>query len=141
MRNDPLPSGLKSLNPHRIFWLRSLSAKTCLSHAVVRCMLMVFAGWAIPAMAGVVGWTQDSKVTKLVNTSDGGVNVFLSPPPSGCVSNSGYGPAVASIYPNHPGINRMKADLLIAHLTDRKVALYFVDNTCRVGEMILGGWE
>ncbi len=34
----------------------------------------------------------------------------------------------------------MKADLLAAYLTGGTVALYLSDDTCRVDEMILGGW-
>jgi hypothetical protein len=93
-----------------------------------------------PAHAAGPGWTGNSTVTRLVTTFDGGVNVLLSPALTGCTSNSGYGPAYASIYPGHPGINRMKADLLAAYLTGGTVALYLTDNTCRVGELILGGW-
>lgn len=92
------------------------------------------------AHAAGPGWTANSTVTKLVVTFDGGVNVLLSPALTGCTSNSGYGPAFASIYPNHPGISRMKADLMAAYLTGGTVALYLTDNTCRVGELILGGW-
>lgn len=85
------------------------------------------------------GWTANSTVTKLVVTGDGGVNVRLSPDLSGCTSNYGYGPTFASIYPNHPGINRMKADLLAAYLTGCTVSLFLADGTCRVDELILGG--
>jgi len=92
------------------------------------------------AQAAGPGWTGNSTVAKLVVTVDGGVNVLLSPALTGCTSNSGYGPAFASIYPSHPGINRMKADLLAAYQTGGTVALYLTDNTCRVGELILGGW-
>lgn len=94
----------------------------------------------VPAHAAGPGWTVNSTVTRLVVTADGGVNVRLSPELSGCVSNSGYGPAYASIYPTHPGINRLKADLLAAYLTGGTVALHLADATCRVNEMILGGW-
>lgn len=92
------------------------------------------------AHAAGPGWTANLTVAKLVVTADGGVNVLLSPALTGCTSNSGYGPAFASIYPSHPGINRMKADLLAAYQTGGTVALYLTDNTCRVGELILGGW-
>lgn len=93
-----------------------------------------------PTHAAGPGWTGNSTVAKLVVTADGGVNVLLSPALTGCTSNSGYGPAFASIYPSHPGINRMKADLLAAYQTGGTVALYLTDSTCRVGELILGGW-
>lgn len=86
------------------------------------------------------GWTSNSTIVTLAVTGDGGVNVRLSPELEGCVSNYGYGPTFASIYPSHPGINRMKADLLAAYLTGRTVALYLIDGTCRVDELILGGW-
>lgn len=79
-------------------------------------------------------------MTKLVVTADGGVNVQLNPPLSGCTSQSGYGPAFASIYPTHPGINRIKADLVAAYTTGAVVALYMSDSTCKVTEIILGGW-
>jgi hypothetical protein len=93
-----------------------------------------------PAFAEGPGWTANSTVKKLVVTSDGGVNVLLSPPLTNCVSNSGYGSGFASVYPNHPGINRIKADLLAAYLNGTPVALYLGDNTCKVLEIILGGW-
>ena len=110
---------------------------------LARLLLTLAATLLLPlaaAHAAGPGWTTNSTVTKLVITGDGGVNVLLTPALSGCTSNAGYGPAFASIYPNHPGINRMKADLLAAYLTGKTVALYLLDDTCRVGEMILGGW-
>jgi hypothetical protein len=105
---------------------------------LVAAVLMVAAAGL--ARAEGPGWTGNSTVKKLVVTADGGVNVLLSPPQTNCISNSGYGPAFASVYPNHPGINRIKADLLAAYLTGTPVALYFIDNTCKVQEVILGGW-
>lgn len=95
---------------------------------------------AVPAFADGPGWSANSTVVKLVVTASGGINVMLSPSLSNCVSASGYGPYYASIYPEHPGINRMKADLLYAYATGTKVALYLSDGSCKVGEMILGGW-
>jgi len=78
-------------------------------------------------------------VQQLVVTANGGVNVLLSPSLGNCVSQSGYGPYYASVYPSHPGINRIKADLLAAYLTGKTVRLYLGDSTCTVLEMILGG--
>lgn len=86
------------------------------------------------------GWTVNSMVVKLVVTGTGGINVRLSPDLSGCVSQSGYGSVWASIYPNHQGLNRMKADLLAAYLAEKPVSLYLIDANCTVGEMVLGGW-
>jgi hypothetical protein len=94
----------------------------------------------VPVLAEGPGWTANSTVKRLVVTADGGINVLLSPQPTSCVSNSGYGTGFASVYPNHPGISRIQAELLAAYLTATPVALYYVDNTCRVGEMTLGGW-
>jgi hypothetical protein len=93
-----------------------------------------------PAFADGPGWTANSTVKKLVVTVDGGVNVRLSPELNNCVSNSGYGPYYASIYPSHPGINRIKADLLAAYMSGTPVALYLSDSTCKATEIILGGW-
>lgn len=85
------------------------------------------------------GWTAASTVVQVVNTSNGGVNVRLSPDLTGCTSQSGYGSHYASIYWDHPGINRIKADLLVALTTGTKVMLYLNDSTCTVAEMRLGG--
>lgn len=90
-----------------------------------------------PASAQGPGWTAISTVVELVNTSNGGVNVRLSPDLSGCTSQSGYGSVYASIYPNHPGLNRLKADLTVAFVTGARVALYLGDSSCSVGEMRL----
>jgi hypothetical protein len=98
------------------------------------------AALALPAFADGPGWTANSTVTKVVVTYNGGVNVRLSPDLSGCVSQSGYGANFASVYASHPGINRIKADLLVAYLTGKPVSLYLSDSSCTVQETILGGW-
>jgi hypothetical protein len=92
----------------------------------------------IPARAEGPGWIQNRTVVALVNTSNGGFNVRLSPGLTACVSQSGYGPNYASIYPSHPGISRLKADLLVALVTGQPVSLYLNDNTCTVSETVLG---
>jgi hypothetical protein len=92
------------------------------------------------ASADGPGWTPNSTVKKIVITQDGGINVLLSPEPNNCVSINGYGPHMAPVYPTHPGIKFMKADLLTAYLTGGTVAVFFGDNTCRIYEIILGGW-
>lgn len=89
------------------------------------------------ASADGPGWTVPSTVVRLVNTANGGVNVRLSPDLANCVSQSGYGSIYASILPNHPGLNRIKADLLVAFLTGTRVSLYLGDANCTVGEMTL----
>ena len=100
----------------------------------------------LTGMAGTIahadgpGWTVKSKVIRLVNTANGGVNVRLSPDLTNCVSQSGYGPSYASILPNHPGLNRIKADLLVAFTTGTEVSLYLSDANCTVGEMTLEGY-
>lgn len=83
------------------------------------------------------GWTVSSTVIRLVNTSNGGVNVRLSPDLTNCVSQSGYGAIYASILPTHPGLNRIKADLLYAFATGARVSFYLSDANCTVGEMTL----
>ena len=91
-----------------------------------------------PALAQGPGWTASSTVVQLVNVSNGGINVRLSPELTNCVSQSGYGPSYASISPAHPGLNRMKADLLAALVTGTRVALYLGDSNCTVAEMTIG---
>jgi hypothetical protein len=83
----------------------------------------------------------DSTIVKLVVTANGGINVRLSPDLTGCTSQSGYGPAFASIYPDHPGIDRLHAQLLAAYTSGKPVALYLMDSTCKVGEIYFGGWN
>jgi hypothetical protein len=103
-------------------------------------LVALFSLLAEPAMAPGPGWTANSTIRSLVVTTDGGVNVRLAQDLTGCVSQSGYGSSFASVYPNHPGINRIKADLLAAYLTGRRVSLYLGDDTCKVLETNLGGW-
>ena len=93
-----------------------------------------------PASAQGPGWTANGKVIRIVNTNNGGFNVRLSPDIIGCTSKSNYGPHFASVYPNHPGIDRIKADLLAAYIAGETVSLYLTDSTCTVGETLLGGW-
>lgn len=101
--------------------------------------LLSLALCALPAFAQGPGWTANSVVTGIVDTSNGGVNVRLSPALTGCTSISGYGAAYASLYPDHPGLNRIKATLLTAYATQATIAIYLSDNTCRIAEVELGG--
>jgi hypothetical protein len=55
----------------------------------LRLTLATLAATSIPAMAQGPGWTSVSTVIELVNTSNGGVNVRLSPDLTGCTSQSG----------------------------------------------------
>jgi hypothetical protein len=91
-----------------------------------------------PSLAQGPGWVYNLKVIRIVNTSNGGFNIRFSPDLTGCVSQSGYGAIFASIYPNHPGINRMKADFLVAYTTGDVVSVYLGDANCMVTEMFLG---
>lgn len=95
--------------------------------------------WAVPALAQGPGWTVNSTVIKVVDTSNGGVNVRLSPDLTGCTSQSGYGAVYASLYPNHAGLNRIKATLLTAYTTGATIAIYLSDSTCTIAEVELGG--
>lgn len=97
--------------------------------------LFAFSG---SASAQGPGWVSNLTVISLVNTSNGGFNVRVQPDLTGCTSQSGYGAVYGSIYPSHPGISRIKADLIVAMLTGTKVSLYLGDNTCTVIETILG---
>jgi len=62
------------------------------------------------------------------------MNVRLSPDLAGCTAQSGYGPVYASVYPSHTGIDRIKADVLVAFTTGAHIALYLSDATCTVTE-------
>ena len=95
--------------------------------------------FSLPVAAEGPGWSPNSTVLKIVTTYDGGINVLISPTPTNCISNSGYGPNYVSIYPNHPGINRIKADLLTAYLTGGAIAVYYANDKCTVNEVSLGG--
>lgn len=110
------------------------------AHAFAALLLTLGLALVPSAHAEGPGWSANVVVTKLVVTADGGVNIRVSPDLVGCVSNSGYGSNFASIYPSHPGIKRMKTDLLPAFYNGTTVALCFADNTCRVTELILGGY-
>lgn len=85
------------------------------------------------------GWVHNLRVTKIINTSNGGVNVRVSPDLSGCVSQSGYGAVYGSVYPSHTGINRIKADLMLAYVTGDVISLYLDDSNCTITETVLGG--
>ena len=85
------------------------------------------------------GWTVESDVIRIVTVGNGGINVRLSPELNGCTSQSGYGPTYASVYPDHPGLNAIQANLLAAYIASIKVTLYFSDSTCKVAEIIIGG--
>lgn len=93
---------------------------------------------SLPARAEI-GWTASVKVVKLVGTINGGLNVLISPSLTNCVSQSGYGPNFASLYPTHAGKNQIAALLMAAYLSDKPVALYLTDNNCTIGEVIVGG--
>ena len=109
--------------------------KSLIRFRLAAIVMALFMTIFVPASAQT-GWTVQSTVVHLVNTVNGGVNVYLSPTLTGCVSQSGYGSSYASIYPDHPGINRIKADLLVAMQTGQKVQLYLWDD-CKVVESIL----
>jgi hypothetical protein len=93
---------------------------------------------ASPARADGPGWVLNRTVVNVVNTANGGFNVRLTPDLSGCTAQSGYGSNYASIYPDHPGLNRIKADLVAALVTGKQVSVYLADNTCKVWETVLG---
>ncbi len=94
---------------------------------------------SFPLFAAGPGWTVASEVKRLVVTHDGTINVRLTPELTGCTSFSGYGGTYASVYASHPGLKTIQSNLLAAYVSGKKVALYLSDDTCRVGEMSLGG--
>lgn len=84
------------------------------------------------------GWVSGVTVESAVAVINGGINIRITPPLTGCSSQSGYGPSYASIYPDHPGLKNMTAMLLSAITTGTKVSIYLSDATCRVGELEFG---
>jgi len=101
--------------------------------------LLSLALCALPALAQGPGWTANATILRIVDTSNGGVNVRLAPDVVDCVSQSGYGSNYASLYPDHPGLNRIKATLLTAYAMNATIAIYLSDSTCRIQEVELGG--
>jgi len=104
---------------------------------VVGILLLASSG-AFSALAEQ-GWITQAKVTKIVVTSSGGINVRITPELTSCTSQSGYGSRYASVYASHPGINRIHSTLLAAYMADKTVAIYLSDSTCTVLEVELGG--
>lgn len=85
------------------------------------------------------GWIVSAKVIRVVATMNGGINVRLSPELTNCVSQSGYGSAYASLYPTHPGKDKIASILLAVYLSEKTVAIYLTDTSCTIGEVELGG--
>lgn len=102
------------------------------------CCFMLFL-FTTTLYAGNPGWTSPSKITKIVVTGGGGINVALSPPLAGCVPQAGYGPSYATLYKDHPGINTIQSVLFTAYTTGKEVSLYFVDDKCKFVEVVMGG--
>lgn len=97
--------------------------------------LTLFAG----AGTASAGWIKNVEVKQLVVVATGGINVRVSPDLDSCAAQSGYKTKYASIYPDHPGLSSMHANLLAAMATGAKVSLYISDAKCTVTEMIIGG--
>jgi len=113
--------------------------KVVVKNVVGAVAFMVLLAMAYPTVAEGPGWTAVGKVVRIVNTANGGFNIRMSPELTGCVSQSNYGPAYASVLPNHLGLNRIKADVLLAFATGADIRLYLSDSNCTVAEMVLGG--
>lgn len=78
------------------------------------------------------------QITSYVVVYNGGVNVAMDPGLSGCTSQSGYGPAYASLYPDNPGFKSLQALLLAAYISGKPISLYLGDDTCRITELRSG---
>jgi hypothetical protein len=102
-------------------------------------MLSVLTLFSYQSIAAESGWITYAKVTKVVVTMNGGVNIALSPALSGCTSQSGYGERYASLYPDHPGLDKIHSIVLAAFMADKPIAVWLSDNTCKIGEVELGG--
>jgi hypothetical protein len=113
---------------------------SCARIAVLAAITVSAATCPTASWADGPGWTVISKVVKVVVTGNGSINARLVPELNNCVSISGYGPNYASISAAHPGINRMKADILVAYVTGGPISFYFNDATCNIVESVLGGF-
>ncbi|HEY8941037.1 MAG TPA: hypothetical protein VIM59_12635 [Cellvibrio sp.] len=85
------------------------------------------------------GWSSVTKIKRIIVVSNGGVNVSLQSDLQGCTPLSGYGARYASLYPDHPGADRIYSLLIAAYLSQQDVQIYLSDNTCRIGEVVIGG--
>jgi hypothetical protein len=103
-----------------------------------RVLLMFFLAMTAGSVHAEQGWIFNVKVTNIVVTSNGGINVRITPSLTGCTSQAGYGPTYASIYPSHPGINRIASTLMTAYTLNKEVSIYLTDSTCIVSEVVLG---
>ena len=108
-----------------------------MKYKIALSILLLFAANA--ALADGPGWTVKSQVHRLVVTMNGGVNVRLKPELQGGTSQSGYGGKYASVYPDHPGIDKIYSLLLAAQSSGKDVQIYLADSTCKVGEAVYGG--
>jgi hypothetical protein len=102
-------------------------------------MLSALTLFSHQAIAAGPEWITYAKVTKVVVTANGGVNIALSPELSGCTSQSGYGPRYASLYPDHPGLDKIHSIVLAAFMANKPIAVWLSDSTCKIGEVELGG--
>jgi len=111
---------------------------TRIRQATITIGVLLAASLGAPAVAEGPGWIYNGTITNIVDTAAGAINIRITPDLTNCVSQSGYGPHFASVYPSHPAISRIKATLLTAYVTGTPVSLYLSDNTCTVAEVILG---
>lgn len=86
------------------------------------------------------GWIHSVKVDKIVVVVNGGINVKVRPDLTACTSQSGYGSNYASVYPDHPGKDQILSVLLAAKMADQQVGIWLSDDSCRIGEVVLGGF-
>lgn len=93
----------------------------------------------INGFAAGPGWIHNVDVYRVVIVVNGGVNVRVSPDLDGCTSQSGYGLKYASVYPDHLGLDKIYSGLLAAQLSGKKISIYLADDTCKVGEVVIGG--
>lgn len=99
-------------------------------------LIMIFSA---PVFAEGPGWLTPSKIKRIVVVYSGGVNVKLENGPENCTSLSGYGKKYLSLYKDHPGVDRIYSLLLAAYASQKEVHIYLTDDTCKIGEVVIGG--
>ncbi len=103
---------------------------------LVSIVIFIFTSLSVHAETG---WIKQAKITKIVGVVNGGINVRITPELTGCTSQSGYGSRYASLYADHKGKEEILSIMLAAYMADKTIAIYLLDDTCKILEVELGG--
>ncbi|WP_419812111.1 hypothetical protein [Bacterioplanoides sp.] len=86
------------------------------------------------------GWNGPYAIDRIVVTAQGWVNVrFIDSTLSGCKPQSGYPGNYATLSKEHKGFQALNALLLSAYVSGKPVQVWLSDDTCTIGEAVIGG--